>query len=138
MDGFARHDAALRQRTEANGTRMAGQLVEGRSVGDVIPGHALLNIIAGHTGGTKFHLHGTGRVRHGFDERGELTCTEAVQNFSAQLVLPYGTDHAAFQTELRHMIGKVGGRTAQLFPLGQHVPQGFAHSYYYGVIIIHD
>ena len=27
------------------------------------------------------------------------------------------------------MIGKIGGRTAQLFPCGKHIPKCFAESY---------
>ncbi|CDB11952.1 unknown [Bacteroides sp. CAG:633] len=130
VDGLARHDAALCQRAEADGTRLTGQSFEGLRVGDVVPSHAFLDVIAGHALGIQLYLDGTRGVRHGFDESVQLFLAEVLQNLCAQFVLAYSTHHAALQPELRHVIGKVGGCSTQFFSFGQHVPQCFAHSDY--------
>ena len=47
-DSLTGHDAALRQRAEAHGTRLLGQLLQGIGIGNVVPRHAFLDVIAGY------------------------------------------------------------------------------------------
>ena len=61
---------------------------------------------------------------------------EILQDFLSEEVVADGADHATGESELRHMIGEIRRSATDFLTFGQHVPQGFAHSYYY--LVFHD
>ncbi len=131
VDGVARHHVALGERAEAHGAGPLGELFELGGIGNVVPSHILLYLILGYAGLVDLHLHGTGGIGDGLDEMGEPLGGEIFYYLMAQLVVANSADHTARQSELRYMVGKVGGCATYFLTFGQNVPQGFAHSYYY-------
>ena len=60
---------------------------------------------------------------------------EVLHYFLPERIGADGTYHTARQSELRHVVSEISGRTAYFFTFGEHVPQSLAHSYNY---VVHD
>ena len=131
VDGAARYHAALCQGAEADCLRVFGQGFEAGGIGDVVPRHVFLDFVLRDAGLVDVDLHGAGGIGYLHDVVVEPFGGEVFQDFLAQRIVAYGTYHAARQSELGYVIGKIGRGSAYFLTFGQHVPQGFAHSYYY-------
>ncbi len=83
-----------------------------------------------------FDLYGAGRVWHFSYKLIQTLGGKVLHYFFAECIGAHSAHHAAWQSELGYVIGKIGRRTADLLAFGQNIPQGLTHSYYH-VYVVH-
>ena len=136
VDGCARNDVPLSQRTEAHCTAVARQILKFGREGDVVPRHVLAYVIRRHALVVERNLHRSRGVRCLRHDVFKPLFVQGGQRFVAQLVLSQRADGHRTEAELSCMICEIGRCAAQFLAFGQHVPQRFAQSY--DDVCVHD
>ena len=113
---------ALRERTEADACRVAGDLRRLVGKGDVVPRDILGYDVLRNARGVESDVHGSRWTVEFGEEEFHASALQRVAQFATVVVIADSAHGYGVVSELRHVEREVGRRAAYLLALGQHVP----------------
>ena len=129
VNHLAAHLTALSQRTPANGSGIASDLLDFIGEWDVVPSHALLDVVSRHALSIEAHLHRTSREAHLRHHILQLLLVQLAKSLITQGIIAYRTHCHGVQTMLTSMISEVGRSTTKFTTCWEDIKENLTQAY---------